>query len=61
MVKSKKLTEKEIEKNIANVKASLAMEGLNVTDDESEIAKRILRGEISAEEAIKLMIKMENQ
>ena len=46
-------TEKEIDKIIANVKATLAIEGLQPSKRSEELSRMYLRGEISSEEVIK--------
>lgn len=44
--------EEEITKILANAKASLAIEGFEVTERETAIVQKFLKGEISEEEAI---------
>ncbi len=47
------MNEKEIEKIVANVKANQHFEGLEMTEQGLEDCRRVLRGEISADEIIK--------
>lgn len=52
-----KLTDQQIEKIIANSSASLEMEGLEVSEKSKERTKRLLKGEITKNEAIKETLK----
>ena len=54
MTKSKKLTNEQIEKNLANVKASLAMEKLYLTDEELEVLRKHSKGELTEKEVFKI-------
>lgn len=49
---SRKLDEK-IAKMIGNVKASLAIEGLYVTDEENEVYKKYLKGDLTEKDVLK--------
>lgn len=48
-----KLSDEEIELMIANVKASVAMEGMEPSKETEEIGRRYLKGEITEEDALK--------
>lgn len=48
-------TEKDIDKIIANIKATLAVERLKPSKESEEIGRRYLRGEITSEEAVKII------
>lgn len=54
---SKKLTpeQKKIEKSLASAKASMAIEGFEVADEEVELGRKHLSGEISEEELFKII------
>lgn len=54
MNSKKTLTKKQIELNIANVKATLAMEGLNLTDDELEVLRRYAQGELTQKQVFEI-------
>lgn len=51
----KKLSDEAIEKILTNTKATLAMEDLYVTDKEEDIGRKFLKGEISKDEATKII------
>lgn len=44
-------------KMLGNAKASLAMEGLIVTEEETEIGKNFLEGKYSEEEALNILLR----
>ena len=44
---------KKIEKILANAKASMAIEGFEVTEKETELVRQYLEGGLSEEEVIK--------
>jgi len=48
------LSDEKIELIVGNVKASLAIEGLNVTGEESEIYKKYLKGDLTEGEVLKI-------
>ena len=48
----------KIDKILNNVKNTLEIEGLKVTDDEIKIGEKFLKGEISEYEALKLITEM---
>lgn len=50
----KPLSDEKIDLMIGNVKASLAIEGLNVTEQESEVYRKYLRGDMTEDEVLKL-------
>lgn len=47
----------DIEKRIDDACASLAMEGLIVTEEEKELGRKCLRHEISYDDAIAIIVK----
>lgn len=49
-----KLTEKQAKWVIANVKATLAMEDLDLTDEEVEILEKYAKGELTQKEIFKI-------
>ena len=51
------MTEKEIDKAIAESRANFAFEGMYLTEEDERDARSILRGEITADEAIARIIK----
>lgn len=51
------LSEEEIERALANVNASMLMEGFVATEEEDRDARRILSGEADADELIAEYIK----
>lgn len=51
-----KMTEQKIEQAVRYAAASLAIEGLDCTDEEVNDAKKVLRGELTQEEAIQKII-----
>lgn len=53
----KKLTNEEIEQAIKNRDAIWAIEGMYFTNEERELARKYLSGEISFEELKELMLK----
>lgn len=55
MVSNHKINDKEMEKILANTKATLAMEDLYVTDQEEDIGRKYLKGEISKDEVYKML------
>lgn len=54
--RDKVMIEKEVNRIVDNVVASLAMEGLVCTDQDKERAAKVVRGEISESDAIKDII-----
>ena len=52
-----KMTNAEIENRIARVNATMAMEGMILTEEEKNIIREIIRGDISCDEAVKRVIK----
>lgn len=50
------ISEKEINKMINNIKTSLQIEGMDITNEETKIGKKFLKGEISENEALKLIL-----
>ena len=52
----KKMSENEIEKNIRITAASMAFEGLYLTDENIEVLRKIGRGETTAELEIRRII-----
>lgn len=50
----KKLSDKQIESILANAKGSLSVEGLHVTDQESEIVRKYLKGEYTEKEVLEI-------
>lgn len=52
----KKMTEKEIEKSLARVKANFAIEEMDMTDEEIDRGRRFMRGDITFEEGMKELI-----
>jgi hypothetical protein len=54
MAENKKFTDKEIEENVADVKATLAMENLNLTDYEVEVLTKYGKGIYTQKEVFKL-------
>lgn len=57
MAKNSKLSDEKIEKILANAKASLAVEGLIVTDEEKNLVRKCLKGDISEKEALEIIKK----
>ena len=51
------MTNAEIENRIARVNATMAMEGMILTEEEKNIIREIIRGDISCDEAVKRVIK----
>ncbi|GHU76482.1 hypothetical protein FACS1894188_09070 [Clostridia bacterium] len=47
-----KLTEQEIELAMRTTKASLAFEGFYLTDENEDIGRKILKGEMTGDEAV---------
>ena len=52
-----KLTDKEVKKALAEIRANLAFEGMILTEDELEVTEKVLRGEMTAKEAIDYYLK----
>ena len=50
--KTKKLTDEKIEHNIAQVDATLAMEGMPLTKNDKEMLRKYTRGEMTMEQII---------
>jgi len=50
----KKLTDKQIEKNIVEVQATLAMEDMYLTDIDLTLLHKYAKGEITGKEIIKI-------
>ncbi len=48
------LTEEEVNKNLAEVKATLGIEGFILNDEELNVLRRFLSGEISKEQVFNL-------
>ena len=46
-----------IEKGIDNAKGSLAVDGINVTDEETEVIRRYVRGELTEKEVLEIIKK----
>lgn len=55
---TEKLTDKQIDEMMANVKASSEMEGLTSSKEADKISRRFLKGEISDEEAKRQILKL---
>lgn len=55
MIKNRKLSDKEIKKIVEEVKATLALENLDLTDEELEVARRYAKGELTEDEAFKAL------
>lgn len=53
----KKLTEEEIEKIVSSARASVEMEGLEPSEFSLEIAKKVLRGQLTRDKATELVVK----
>lgn len=53
--KKKELTPEKIELALANVKASFAVDDIHVTDAEIEVGRKMLKDEITLEEALKMV------
>lgn len=54
---NKKNSNKEIEKMIANVKATMGVEGMEMPKISEELGRKALKGEITFEKAKELIIK----
>ena len=52
-----KLTDKEVKKALAEIRANLAFEGMILTEDELEVTEKVLRGEMTSKEAIDYYLK----
>lgn len=50
------MTEEEIEKGIGYVAATMAMEGLTVTEEEKENMRKVGRGELTTEEVNRMYL-----
>ena len=51
------MTEREIEKNIAQVSATMAIEGMKLTEQDKDRIRRMYRDEISCSEIVKSLVK----
>lgn len=52
-----KLTDKEVKKALAEIKANLAFEDMILTEDELKITEKVLRGEMTSDESIDYYLK----
>jgi hypothetical protein len=52
-----KITDDKIEQALKNADASLRMEGLYATEEEKELCRRSLKGEITHEEFVKEVLR----
>lgn len=52
-----KLTDKEVKKALAEIRANLAFENMILTEDELKMTEKVLRGETSSKEAIDYYLK----
>lgn len=50
------MTEQQIENRIARVNATMAMEGMPLTEEDKELLREIHRGHLSHDEAIAMLI-----
>ncbi len=50
------MTEQQIENRIARVNATMAMEGMPLTEEDKELLREVNRGNISFEQAMKRTI-----
>lgn len=53
-----KLSDEKIEKAIANAKGSLAVDGMIVTDEETEVIRKYLKGELTEKEALEMILRV---
>lgn len=61
MATSKRLSDEKIEHNIAQVNASLAMEGMPLTDEDKKVLRQFAKGELSMDDIIQSFIKRDKQ
>lgn len=57
MAVNRKLSDEEIEKAIANVKGSLAVDGMIVTDEETEVIRKYVKGDLTEKEVLEIIKK----
>lgn len=50
------MTERESERRISKVNATMAMEGMPLTEDDKKLLREVNRGNISFEQAMKMTI-----
>lgn len=50
------MTERESERRISKVNATMAMEGMPLTEEDKELLREIHRGHISHDEAIAMLV-----
>lgn len=55
---NKILTDKNIELMINNAKATLAVDGFIVTEAETNVARRFIKGDITEKEALKMIMEV---
>lgn len=54
MSTSKTLSTEQIEHNIAQVNATLAMEGMPLTDEDKKVLRQFAKGELSMDDILKM-------
>lgn len=56
MAISKKLSDEQIDHNIAQVNATMAMEGMPLTDEDKKVFRQFAKGELSMDDIIRTAI-----